>query len=207
MTPDRRSPGVAGREMPAPVQPQLDANERALAEVKLGGDTAVLTDRRVVVAGRNLEQSLPLAHIGLVRVRFEYIVSDIVFGVVAILIAAVLFAIASPVRTFFLNQSTGLEAAVRQERENPGDAPGLAHGVQRLVGALATVAGAIPFVAWLALVLAAVKIALGVIGRTVVTLTAGGGEVALTKRGRDRLLHEFIAEVGRQLPGPPRAGG
>jgi len=192
--------------MPAPVQPQLAANERVLAEVTLGVDTAVLTDRRVVVAGRNLEQSLPLAHIGLVRVRFEYIVGDIVFGAVAILLALVMFAIASPVRTFFLNQSTGLETAVRQERENAGDTPGLAQGVQRLTGALATMAGAIPFVAWLALVLAAVKIALGVIGRTVVTLTAGGGEVALAKRGRDQLLHDFIAEVGRHLPGPRTAG-
>jgi hypothetical protein len=193
--------------MPPPVHPELATNERVLAEVALGIDTAVLTDRRIVVAGRNLEQSLPLAHIGLVRVRFERTVRDIVFGVVAIVVAIVLFAIASPVRTFFLNQSTGLEAAVRQERENPGDAPGLAHGMQRLVGALATVAGAIPVVAWLALVLAAAKIALGIIGRTVVTLTAGGGEVAFAKRGRDRLLHDFIAEVGRHLPGPPRAAG
>ena len=193
--------------MPPPVQPQLAAHERVLAEVTLGADTAVLTERRVVVAGRNLEQSLPLAHIGLVRVRFEYIVGDIVFGVVAILVALVLFAVASPVRTFFLNQSTGLEAAVRQERENPGETPGLAQGVQRVTGALATMAGAIPFIAWLALILAAVKIGLGVIGRTVVTLAAGGGEVALAKRGRDRLLHDFIAEVGRHLPGPPRAAG
>jgi hypothetical protein len=193
--------------MPPPVQPELAANERVLAEVALGGDTAVLTDRRVVVAGRNLEQSLPLAHIGLVRVRFERTIRDIVFGVVAILVAVALFAIASPVRTFFLNQSTGLEAAVRQERENPGDAPGLAQGVQQLAGALATVAGAIPVVAWLTLVLAAAKIAIGIIGRTVVTLTAGGGEVALSRRGRDQLLHDFIAEVGRHLPGPPRAAG
>ena len=60
----------------APVYPQLGAGERTITDVRLGADTAVLTDRRVVVTGHNFEQSLPLAHISLVRVRFEYIVSN-----------------------------------------------------------------------------------------------------------------------------------
>jgi hypothetical protein len=189
-----------------PAQPQLAANERVVAEATLGRDTAVLTDRRVVVAGANFEQSVPLAHIGLVRVRFEHTVRDVVLGVIAIVIAAVLFAVASPVRTFLLNQSVGLEAAARQERENGAEGQGLAQGMQRILGVLASAASLIPLAGWLLLVLAAAKIALGIIGRTVVSLTAGGSELAFSKRGRDRMLHDFVAEIGRHLPGPARAG-
>lgn len=187
-----------------PARPQLAANERVVAEAVLGGDTAVLTDRRVVVAGANFEQSLPLTHVALVRVRFEHTVRDIVVGAVSIVIALLLFAIASPVRTFLLNQSAGLETAARQERENGAEGQGLAQGMQRLLGALAAVARAIPVAGWLLLVFAAAKIALGIIGRTIVSLTAGGSDLVFSKRGRDPTLHDFVTEIGRHLPGPAR---
>src|SRR5512134_1173934 len=77
--------------------PRLAPGERALTEVALGrGDTAVLTDRRVLVVGRNFERSLPLAHLALVHVRFERIVGEIIAGAIAIVLALVLFAVASP---------------------------------------------------------------------------------------------------------------
>lgn len=186
-----------------PVYPQLGAGERAITDVRLGGDTAVLTDRRVVVAGHNFEQSLPLAHIALVRVRFERIVGDMIFAAVAILAAAVLFAVASPARTFLLNQTVSLEPAAQAEREN-AEGNAIAQGMQRLVGVAAAVAGALPLFGWLLILAAAAKIALAILGRTVVTVAASGGEIEFAKRGRDRALHDFIAEVGRQLPGPGR---
>jgi hypothetical protein len=97
--------------------PRLAPGERVLTEVALGrGDTAALTDRRVLLVGRNFERSLPLAHLALVHVRFEHIVREIVVGGVAILLALLLFAVASPVRSFFLGQAAGLEQAVAQER-------------------------------------------------------------------------------------------
>jgi len=187
----------------APVHPQLGAGERAITDVRLGADTAVLTDRRVVVTGHNFEQSLPLAHISLVRVRFEYIVSNFVFAVVAIVIAMILFAVASPARSFLLTQAATLEPAAQAERDN-AEGHEIAQGMQRLVGAAAAIARALPVIGWLLLLVAAAKIALGVIGRTVVTLAASGGEVEFAKRGHDRALHEFIAEVGRALPGAGR---
>lgn len=187
-----------------PVYPQLAAGERAITDVRLGGDTAVLTDRRVVVAGLNFEQSLPLAHIALVRVRFERIFGDLVFAAAAILVAMILFAVASPARTFLLNQTVSLEGAVQAERDN-AEGNAIAQGMQRLVGTAAAVAGALPALAWLLLFAAAAKIALGILGRTVVTVAASGGEIEFAKRGRDRALHDFIAEVGRQLPGTGRA--
>jgi hypothetical protein len=181
----------------APVYPQLGAGERAITDVRLGADTAVLTDRRVVVAGRNFEQSLPLAHISLVRVRFERIAA------VAILVALILFAVASPARSFLLGQAAALEPAAQAERDG-GEGHELAQGMQRLVGAAVTLTRLLPVLGWLLLLAAAAKIALGIFGRTVVSLAASGGEVEFAKRGHDRALHDFIAEVGRQLPGAGR---
>jgi hypothetical protein len=187
----------------APVYPQLGTGERAIADVRLGADTAVLTDRRVVVAGRNVEQSLPLAHVSLVRVRFERIAGDMIVAAVAIFVALILFAVASPARSFLAGQAALLEPAAQAERDG-GEGHELAQGMQRLVGAAAAFARALPVLGWLLLLVAAAKIALGIFGRTVVNLASSGGEIEFAKRGHDRALHDFIAEVGRQLPGAGR---
>ncbi len=186
-----------------PVHPQLGTGERAITDVRLGADTAVLTDRRVVVAGRSFEQSLPLAHISMVRVRFERIARDLIFAAVAILVAMILFAVASPVRAFLVGQAAALGPAAQAERDG-GEGHELAQGMQRLVGAGASLARLLPLLGWLLLLAAAAKIALGIFGRTVVTLAASGGEIEFAKRGHDRALHDFIAEVGRALPGAGR---
>ena len=110
---------------------------------------------------------------------------------------------ASPARSFLLTQATALEPAAQAERDN-AEGHEIARGMQRLVGAAAAIARALPVLGWLLLLVAAAKIALGVIGRTVVTLAASGGEVEFAKLGHDRALHEFIAEVGRALPGAGR---
>ena len=210
---DRLSSALLGPVLP----PRLAPGERPVTEVALGrGDTAVLTDRRVLIVGRNFERSLPLAHLALVHVRFERIAGEIVTGAAAILLALILFAVASPVRTFFLNQAHSLEAAAAQERASaaagegqepaPGQGQGLAQGLQKLMGGFATAARGIPLVGWLLLAFAAAKIALGIFGRTVVVFTAGGSELTFRRRGRDRLLREFITEVGGHLPGPTRPG-
>lgn len=184
--------------------PQLAAGERVIAEAPLGGETAVLTDRRLVVSGRGLEESLPLAHIAVVRVRFERMLGAIAFGAVLIVAALVLFAITSPLRTLILNQSVGLEQAASQERAaSPEGGGGVAGAVQRVLEGTARVVGAFPVAAWLLLLGGLAKIVLGAIGRTVVTVAAGGAEVEFSQRGNRRPLQEFVAEVGRHLPGPP----
>ena len=200
--------------------PRLAPGERVVTEVALGrGDTAALTDRRVLMVGRNFERSLPLAHLALVHVRFERIVGELIAGAIAIVLALLLFAVASPVRTFFLNQALSLETAAAQERASastgagegqepgpvPGQGQGLAQGLQKLMGAFAAAARALPLVAWLLLAFAAAKIALGIFGRTVVVFTAGGSELTFARRGRDRLLRDFITEVGGHLPARPGA--
>ncbi len=224
---DRLTTWVLG---PAPA-PRLAPGERVVTEVALGrGDAAALTDRRVLVVGRNFERSLPLAHLALVHVRFERIVREVVVGAVAIAIALILFGAASPVRAFFLNQALSLESAAAQERASasaaaaaaeeqapepgqaqsrspsPSQAPGLAQGLQQLMRGFAAAARAIPLVGWLLLAFAAAKIGLGIFGRTVIVFTAGGSELTFARRGRDRRLREFITEVGGHLPGPARSG-
>ncbi len=220
-SPGRASPFAFLTSLMGPVPPpRLAPGERVVTEVALGrGDTAALTDRRVLVVGRNFERSLPLAHLALVHVRFERIVGEIIAGAIAIVLALVLFAVASPVRTFFLNQALSLESAAAQERASanaaagegqepapPVQSPGLAQGLQKLMSAFAAAARAIPLLGWLLLAFAAAKIALGIFGRTVVVFTAGGSELTFARRGRDRLLREFITEVGGHLPGPARPG-
>ena len=97
--------------------PAARRRRSAITDVRFGADTAVLTDRRVVVTGRNFEQSLPLAHISLVRVRFERIAGDLVFAAVAVLAALVLFAVAPPMRAFLAGQAASLEPAAQAERD------------------------------------------------------------------------------------------
>ncbi len=216
---ERLTSALLGQALP----PKLAPGERPVTEAALGrGDTAVLTDRRVLIVGRSFERSLPLAHLALVHVRFERIVGELIAGAVAILVALVLFAVAAPVRTFFLNQAVSLESAVAQERaaagpgggqesgsgQGPGQGqsqgPGLAQGLQKLMGTFAAAARALPLLGWLLLAFAAAKIALGIFGRTVVVFTAGGSELTFRRRGRDRRLREFVTEVGGHLPGPAR---
>jgi hypothetical protein len=197
-------PGARAAPRP-PAYPALAADERALAEHSLGRTTAVLTDRRLVLAGREFEQSLPLAHIALVRVRFERMLNAIALGVGLIVVAAVLFAVTSPLRTLLYNQSVALESAASEERAaGPQGGGGIASGMQRILGALVGVVRLFPLAGWLLLLAGAAKIALGLIGRTVVRVTAGGAEIEFAQRGNQQMLREFVAEVGRQLPAPRR---
>jgi hypothetical protein len=179
--------------------PQLGAGERALAETPLGGGTAVLTDRRLVVAGRGREESVPLAHIAIVGVRFERAFGGIAFGAALIVAALILFSITSPLRTLILNQSVGLEPAASQERAANAGGAG-----QKVLETAAGIVGVFPVAAWLLVIAGLARIALGVIGRTVVTVAAGGAELEFSRRGNSVPLHDFVAEIGRQLPGPPR---
>ncbi len=186
-----------------PPHPQLDAGERTLAEATSRGETVVLTQRRLVIAGADGESSTALAHIASLGVRFERLPGAILSGIVLAAIAAVLFAVASPVRTFFLNQSTSLDASVRQEQTQAGTGDAsLSSALSRVSGSLASASQSIPVFGVFFLVLGAINLGRGVYGRTVVTIFAGGGEVQLVRAGRNRPIEDFVKEVGRNLPGP-----
>jgi hypothetical protein len=189
--------------LPRPSYPQLAGAERVIVEVPLGAETAVLTDRRLVVGGNAGERSFALGQIAMVQARFERVMGEIVRGGVFILIAAILFAVTGPTRTLLLNLGTQLEPTVRQEQKIEGG--GLASAVrvvQQGLDTLAVVIGALPLLGFVLLVIGGVRIAFGAFGRTVVTIYAGGGEFEVAQRGRRPALEEFAREVGQRLPVP-----
>jgi hypothetical protein len=143
----------------------------------------------------------------MVQAHFERAAGEIVRGVVFILIAALLVAVASPSRTMLLNLGTRLEPTVQREQtvEEGGGLAGAVRVVQVGLDGLAAVAGVLPLFALVLLVIGGVRIAFGVVGRTVVTIHAGGGAFEISRRGRRPALEEFARELGQRLPAP-RAG-
>lgn len=183
--------------------PQLDSGERTLAEVVSRGETAVLTQRRLVISGRDGESSTALAHIASLRVRFERLPRAMLSGLVLLAVAAALFAAAGPLRAFFLAHAAGLEASARQEQaQGASGESSLPAVLARIAGSLAGAARSLPWFALLVLALGSVQIGRGLLGRTVVTVFAGGGELELVRLGRSRPIEDFVKEVGRHLPAP-----
>ena len=188
--------------------PQLDTGEKVLAEAPLGRDLAVLTNRRLVVSGRDLEQSLALGAIGLVRVSFARSVRGIVVGAVLLAAAILLASLAGPVRGAIHNQIASLETAPRTEQAQaePGAPPPAIQVVTVLLRGVGAVASLMSPAALLLGLLGIARLALGVLGETKVNVSAGGAELVYSKWGRDAALRDFVAEVARNLPAPARQG-
>lgn len=183
--------------------PQLDAGERTLAEVVSGGETAVLTHKRLVIAGRDGESSTALAHIASLRVRYERLPRAVISGVVLLAIAAMLFAVTGPLRGFLAAQGASLEATARPEAaQSAAEDASLPHALGRIAASLAGATRAIPWFAAVLLAFGLFNFIRGVLGRTVVTVFAGGGELELVRVGRSRSIEAFVKEVGRHLPAP-----
>jgi len=189
-----------------PPYPNLTGAERVVAEAPLGDETAVLTDRRLVVGDGADEQSFALGQIAVVRTRFERSGREITRGIVFILVAMFLIAASTPLRTVLLNYGNKLEATIQREAatEN-GGLSGAVRAVQDGLYLLADVAGALPILGWLLIVAGLAHIVLGAMGRTVLTIFAGGSEFEFYRRGRRRELMDLATEIGKHLPG--RRGG
>jgi hypothetical protein len=190
-TPVRGLPGLRGR---APY-PQLALGEKVLAESTLGGDLALLTDRRLVVAGRDFENSFALAQIGLVRSAFRRSARDIAIGTALVLAGLALLAIAGPLKSMLATQIASFEAA-GPEAAGASLTAVLLRGTRNLVWFL-------PLAGLALAALGLARAAIGVLGTTTVSVHAGGGELMYARRGRQRALDEFIREVARTLPAPP----
>ncbi|MCG6874013.1 MAG: hypothetical protein LJE97_02875 [Betaproteobacteria bacterium] len=190
-----------------PPYPHLTGTERVIAEAPLGAETAVLTDRRVVVGDGDDEQSFALGQIAAVRTRFERSMREIARGALFIFVAMILIAVSSPARTFLLNYGTKLEPTIQREQAAEGGGlAGALIAVQQGLNLLADVAGALPILGWVLIVLGLVRIMLGAFGRTVVTIFAGSGEFEFYRRGRRRDLADFAREIGKHLSVPRAAG-
>lgn len=134
-------------------------------------------------------ETLPLASVASVRVAFERDPHRIAWGVVALLVALVLYAISAPLA------SVADSAAADVAGGGSGVATAL-HGLFRVVGAAAR---ALPFLALLGALGGAALLALGWLGVTVLTLSFAGGERAYLVRGRNPTLIEFAEAVSQKL--------
>jgi hypothetical protein len=174
--------------------PQLGPGEKVLAETPLGADVALLTDRRLIVAGRNFENSFALAQVGLVRSAFRRSSREIAIGAAIVLAGLLLLAIAGPLRTVLAAQIASFDSA-------GAESAGAMLAASLLRGAR-TVVGYLPLAGFALGALGLVRAAIGVLGRTTVSVHAGGGELEYSRRGRDRALEAFVREVGHILPPP-----
>ncbi len=179
--------------------PQLALGEKVVAESPLGGDIALLTDRRLVVAGRDFENSFALAQIGLVRSAFRRSLKHVAVGAALVLAGLALLSIAGPLKTLLATQIASFEA--------PGaDSAGASLAAVLLRGTR-NVVRFLPPAGFLLAAIGLARAAIGVLGTTTVSVHAGGGELMYVRRGRDRGLDEFVREVARALPAPaPRVG-
>jgi hypothetical protein len=177
--------------------PQLAPGEKVVAEAPLGADLALLTDRRLVVSGRDFENSFALAQIGLVRSTFRRSAREIAIGAALLLAGLALLAIAGPANAAITAQIASFDAGA-------ADSAGGSLAASILRGARNVVRG-LPLAGFALGALGLVRGALGALGQTSVSVHAGGGELVYSRRGRDGALDAFAREVARALPLPPRA--
>jgi len=174
------------------------AREKPIAEIALNGETAVLTDRRLIITGGGTEMSLALARIGVVRVRFERLQRAMSQGTIALAVAAVLALLIAPARNLIATQAQALVQSQLSERSESATA--LVQFTSKTLALADFGVALIPAVAGALAVFGIAKIALAVRGRTVVGVSTGGEEIELARAGRFPALMEFGREVGRNLP-------
>lgn len=189
-------PALPGLRAGRAAYPQLALGEKVVSEATLGRDLALLTDRRLVVAGGAFENSFALGQIGLVRSAFRRSPRDIVVGTLLVLLGVLLLAVAAPLKTALAAQIASFQAA-------GADSAGAALTASLLRGAR-HVAGFLPSAGLLVGALGVARAVVGVLGETTISVHAGGGELQYTRRGRDRALEAFVREVAKALPLPQR---
>lgn len=201
--------------------PMLSADEKPLAQARVGDDMVVLTDRRVVVAKGVGEESIPLEHVCKARVMFERAAGGFLSGIILLVIAVLVGSLAGPTRDFLGEQARALDANVRQLEAPPeptvtegSPAPtgtakagpnraagqGIARGLQRILYALQVVEKVITFAAWALALWALARLALTAWGRTTASISSPAGDITLTRRGRDDALLDLVKELGRRAP-------
>ncbi|HWA39049.1 MAG TPA: hypothetical protein VG873_14425 [Burkholderiales bacterium] len=134
-------------------------------------------------------ETIPLAGLGSVRVAFIHDPNRVIWGVVAIVVAAVLFGIASPLATV-------ADAAAGDVAANASGVGAALHALFRFVGAAAR---ALPILAVLCALGGIALAALGWLGTTVLSLAFAGGERTYPVFGRSTPLMDFAETVSQKL--------
>jgi hypothetical protein len=171
---------------------QLADNERLVLEAPFGigamGGTATLTDRRVVLAARDFEESIPLRAITSVRCAFSRDFAAAAWGALLLALALAFGAGYKTMETAANGVALAIEKRVT-EKQPSGEAYG--HYVD--------VSAALIWVLMLPLIgLGAAKLGAGLVGETALTLSTASESVDRASYGRRRELMEFGEEVGRR---------
>lgn len=159
------------------------------------GSQLTLHPAFLVHRGENATETLPLYTIASLRVAYEREPSWMAWGAVALLVAAVLYGISSPLAT----------AADSAAADLAGGGSGVATALLALFRFVAGAARALPVLAIAGALGGAALIALGWLGRTVLSLAFPGGEREYAVRGRDRALLDFAGAAAHRLVQVKRA--
>ncbi|HYD56210.1 MAG TPA: hypothetical protein VEB41_04825 [Burkholderiales bacterium] len=153
------------------------------------GSQLTLYANCLVHRGPSGVETLPLYAMASIRISFERDPNRLAWGIVALLVSAVLYAISAPLAAV----SDGAAADVA------GAGSGVAVALHTLFRIVAAAAGALPILAIAGALGGAALIALGWIGRTVLGLTFPGGEREYGARGRDSALFDFAEAASQKL--------
>ena len=155
------------------------------------GARFTLYANRLVLAGGETMETIPLAHLASVRVAFERDARKLNWAIVLIVVALVLAALSSPLQSWMHALAAKVAAA--------GGGESLEAVLQASFSAIGALARLLVPVAWLLFAGAA---ALGFffwLGQTTLTLSFAATERVCAVRGRDRQLVDFADLLGERL--------
>jgi hypothetical protein len=143
----------------------------------------------LVHRGGRATETLPLDSVASIRVGYERDPAWLAWGVVAVLVAIVLYAISSPLAA--VAESAAADVA--------GGGSGVAAALHTLFRVVAAAARALPFLALAGALGGVALVGLGWLGRTVLALSFAGGEREYAVRGHDRALLDFAEAAAQKL--------
>ena len=155
------------------------------------GVNYTLYANRLVLAGANVMEAVPLTHLASVRIAFERDARKLGWAIALVLIALALGAVSAPLN--------GWMQALQAKVSASGTGESLESVLAACFSAIAHLARLFVPVAWLLAALAALLLVLFALGRTTFTLAFAATERACTVRGRDRRLQDFAELVAERL--------
>ena len=162
-----------------------------VASGALRGARFALYGNRLVLAGANVMETVPLAHLASVRIAFERDARKLGWAIALLLAALALGAMSAPLDAWMLSLQAKLQAGSSSQSLEAVLAASFA--------AIAHLARLFVPVAWLFAAGAAVLLVLYALGRTTFTLAFAAAERACSVRGRDQRLQDFAELLAEHL--------
>jgi len=155
------------------------------------GARFTLYANRLVLAGPNVMETVPLAHLASVRITFERDARKLAWAIALVLLALALGALSAPL--------DGFMRALQAKVSAGGTGESLEAVLAACFSAAAHLARLFVPAAWLLAALAALLLAFYALGRSTLTLAFAATERACSVRGRDRRLQDFAELVSERL--------